>query len=172
MDLELAGKVAVVTGANKGIGLATTKALLGEGAHVVAGSLSTENLDGLEGVSAVPLDLMAEDGPALLVQRAIDEHGRLDVLVNNVGAVRIRLDGFLATSDEEFEWAMRINFFTGLRASRAAISRMVEQSSGSASRALPKRLPRRPASMPTRFARAQHPRSPPGGSAHPRKSPP
>ncbi len=131
MDLELAGRVAVVTGANKGIGLATTKALLGEGAHVVAGSLSTGNLDGLDGVSAVALDLMTEDGPGVLVQRAIEEHGRLDVLVNNVGAVRIRVDGFLATSDEEFEWAMRSNFFSGLRATRAALTKMVEQGSGS-----------------------------------------
>jgi NAD(P)-dependent dehydrogenase (short-subunit alcohol dehydrogenase family) len=48
MDLELTDKVAVVTGANKGIGLAITNALLAEGAYVVAGSLSTENLDGLD----------------------------------------------------------------------------------------------------------------------------
>ena len=48
MDLHLTDKVAVVTGANKGIGLAITKALVAEGAYVVAGSLSTGNLDGLE----------------------------------------------------------------------------------------------------------------------------
>lgn len=120
MDLELAGKVAVVTGANKGIGLAITHALVAEGASMVAGSLSTENLAGLDRVTAVPVDLMAEDGPALLVQQAVDEHGRLDVLVNNVGAVRIRVGGFLATSDEELEWSLRMNFFTGLRATRAA----------------------------------------------------
>ena len=95
MDLQLTDKVAVVTGANKGIGLAITKALVAEGAYVVAGSLSTENLDGLDRVTAVAVNLLAEDGPALLVQKAIDEHGRLDVLVNNVGAVRIRVDGFL-----------------------------------------------------------------------------
>ena len=111
MDLGLAGKVAVVTGANKGIGFAITQALLAEGASVVAGSLTTGNLDGLDRVVAVPVDLMTPDGPAQLVQRAVDEHGRLDVLVNNVGAVRIRVDGFLATSDEEFDWAMKINFF-------------------------------------------------------------
>ena len=121
MDLELSDKVAVVTGANKGIGFAITQALVGEGAYVVAGSLTTENLDGLDRVVAVPVNLVADDGPALLVQRALDEYGRLDVLVNNVGAVRIRVDGFLGTSDEEFEWALRMNFFTALRATRAAI---------------------------------------------------
>lgn len=131
MDLELTDKVAVVTGANKGIGLAITNALVGEGAYVVAGSLSTENLDGLDRVTAVPVDLLAADGPALLVQKAIDTHGRFDVLVNNVGAVRIRVDGFLATTDEEFEWALQMNFFTGLRATRAALGPMLEQGSGS-----------------------------------------
>jgi NAD(P)-dependent dehydrogenase (short-subunit alcohol dehydrogenase family) len=131
VDLGLTRKVAVVTGANKGIGLAITRALLAEGAYVVAGSLTTDNLDGLDRVLAVGVDLMAPDGPARLVQRAIDEHGRLDVLVNNVGAVRIRVDGFLATSDEEFEWAMKINFFTGLRATRAALRPMLDQGAGS-----------------------------------------
>ena len=131
MDLQLTDKVAVVTGANKGIGLAITKALVAEGARVVAGSLSTENLDGLDRVTPVAVDLLTEEGPAMLVREAVDEHGRLDVLVNNVGAVRIRVDGFLATSDEEFTWALRMNFFTGLRATRAALGPMLEQGSGS-----------------------------------------
>ncbi len=131
MDLHLNDKVAVVTGANKGIGLAITEALVAEGAYVVAGSLSTENLEGVDRVSPVAVNLLAEDGPALLVQKAIDEHGRLDVLVNNVGAVRIRVDGFLATSDEEFEWALQMNFFAGLRSTRAALGPMLEQGSGS-----------------------------------------
>lgn len=130
MDLELSDKVAVVTGANKGIGLAITQALVKEGAHVVAGSLSTENLDGIDRVIAVAVNLVTADGPAVLVQRALDEHGRLDVLVNNVGAVRIRVDGFLGTSDEEFEWALQMNFFAGLRATRAALAPMLKQGSG------------------------------------------
>ena len=130
MDLGLADKVAVVTGASKGIGLAVVRALLDEGASVVAGARSTESLDGLERVTAVGVDLAAPEGPALLVQRAIDEHGRVDVLVNNVGAVRLRLEGFLGTSDEEFEWAMQMNFFTALRATRAALGPMLEQGGG------------------------------------------
>ena len=131
MDLQLTDKVAVVTGANKGIGLAITEALLAEGARVVAGSLTTENLESLDRVTAVPINLLEDNGPALLVQKAVEEHGRLDVLVNNVGAVRIRVDGFLATSDEEFEWALKLNFFAGLRATRAALPVMLEQGSGS-----------------------------------------
>jgi len=130
MDLQLAGKVAVVTGASKGIGLAVTKALVDEGAHVVAGARTTQGLDGLDGVTAVALDLSAPDGPARLVQRAVEEHDRLDVLVNNVGAVRLRLTGFLGTSDEEFEWAMRMNFYTAVRACRAAMPHLIKQGKG------------------------------------------
>jgi NAD(P)-dependent dehydrogenase (short-subunit alcohol dehydrogenase family) len=78
----------------------------------------------------VALDLAAPDGPARLVEQALAEHGRIDVLVNNVGAVRLRMEGFLGTSDEEFEWAMQMNFFTALRATRAAIVPMLEQGGG------------------------------------------
>jgi NAD(P)-dependent dehydrogenase (short-subunit alcohol dehydrogenase family) len=130
MDLELESKVAVVTGASKGIGLAVTRALVEEGAHVVAGARSTGVLDGLDGVTAVAVDLAAPDGPGLLVRRALDEHGGVDVLVNNVGAVRLRLDGFLGTSDEEFAWALEMNFFTALRATRAAVPAMIARGGG------------------------------------------
>jgi NAD(P)-dependent dehydrogenase (short-subunit alcohol dehydrogenase family) len=130
MDLELTDKVAVVTGASKGIGLAITRALVDEGARVVAGARTVDTLEGIDGVTPVALDLVAADGAAQLVQRAIDEHGRVDVLVNNVGAVRLRMDGFLGTSDEEFAWAMEMNFFAALRATRAAITHMLEQDGG------------------------------------------
>jgi NAD(P)-dependent dehydrogenase (short-subunit alcohol dehydrogenase family) len=130
MNLDLAGKVAVVTGAGKGIGMAVTRALASEGALVVAGSRTTGTLDGLTGVSPVAVDLAATDGPAGLIQHAIDEHGRIDVLVNNVGAVHMRLEGFFGTSDDDFAWAMEMNFFIALRASRAALAAMVAQGTG------------------------------------------
>lgn len=130
MDLELNDKVAVVTGAGKGIGLAIAAGLASEGARVVAGSRTTERLDGLDGVTPVALDLSTLAGPARLVQTALDEHGRIDVLVNNVGAVRMRLDGFLGTSDAEFEWALQMNFFIALKTIRAAIPAMVAQGGG------------------------------------------
>jgi len=130
MDLGLDGKVAVVTGAGKGIGLAIAQALAAEGAHVVAGSRSTGALDGLERVTGVALDLAEADAPARLIGRALDEHGRLDVLVNNVGAVRLRLEGFLALSDADFEWALQMNFFIAMRATRAAVTHMAGHGGG------------------------------------------
>jgi NAD(P)-dependent dehydrogenase (short-subunit alcohol dehydrogenase family) len=130
MDLNLAGKVAVVTGAGKGIGMAATLALADEGAHVIAGSRTTGTLDGLKGVTPVAVDLTAADGPAQLIRRATEEHGRVDVLVNNVGAVRMRTEGFFGTSDEDFAWAMQMNFYIALRASRAALTEMVKNGSG------------------------------------------
>jgi NAD(P)-dependent dehydrogenase (short-subunit alcohol dehydrogenase family) len=130
MNLDLAGKVAVVTGAGKGIGMAVTKALASEGALVVAGSKTTSTLDGLTGVSPVAVDLATPDGPAQLIRHALSEHGRIDVLVNNVGAVHMRLEGFFGTSDDDFAWAMEMNFFIALRASRAALAAMVAQGTG------------------------------------------
>ena len=90
MDLGLRGKVAVVTGASKGIGLAVVRTLAAEGMTVVAGARSAGGLAGLDDVTAVEVDLAAPGGPEQLVARAVDAHGRVDVLVNNVGGVKLR----------------------------------------------------------------------------------
>jgi NAD(P)-dependent dehydrogenase (short-subunit alcohol dehydrogenase family) len=130
MNLELTDKVAVVTGAGKGIGFATVQTLVAEGAHVVAASRSVGTLEGIDRVTAVALDLGDPAAPAQLVQRAIDEHGRVDILVNNVGALKVRTEGFLATTDEDFAWAMNINFYSAVRAIRAALVPMIAQGAG------------------------------------------
>jgi NAD(P)-dependent dehydrogenase (short-subunit alcohol dehydrogenase family) len=132
MDLELAGKIAVVTGASRGIGLAITQALVDEGAKVMAGARRVASLSGLRGVSAMALDLSTPEAPGRLIARAVEEHGRIDVLVNNVGGLHPRLEGFLGVSDADFEWALQINFFSALRAMRAAVARMVAQGGGGA----------------------------------------
>src|SRR6187200_3418197 len=87
-------------------------------------------LEGLVGVTPVAVDLAQRDGPAGLVGAAIDRHGRVDVLVNNVGAVHPRTDGFLALSDEDFEASLQLNFFAALRATRAAVADMVTRGAG------------------------------------------
>src|SRR3954452_4789079 len=124
MDLELDGKVAVVTGASKGIGLAVARELAAEGARVVAGARTVDPLQGLDGVVAVEVDLAQPDGPGRLVAEAVEGHGRVDVLVNNVGAVGTRADDFLGTSDDDSEWPLQLTFFTALRATRAVIPPM------------------------------------------------
>ncbi|CCH86661.1 Short-chain dehydrogenase/reductase SDR [Modestobacter italicus] len=131
MDLGLAGQVAVVTGASRGIGLAITRALVDEGVRVVAGALKgSPELDELAATGAVRpvlVDLMAPDGPDRLVEEAVDLHGGIDVLVNNVGAVKARLDGFLALTDEDWSWGLTINFLAAARTMRAAIPAMLDR---------------------------------------------
>jgi NAD(P)-dependent dehydrogenase (short-subunit alcohol dehydrogenase family) len=130
MDLGLGGSVAVVTGASKGIGLAVVRTLAAEGAAVVAGARTVDTLAGLDGVTALEIDLAQPGGPETLVAHALERHGQVDVLVNNVGRVELRLDGFLATSDADFEASLQINFFAALRATRAAVAAMLPQGAG------------------------------------------
>jgi NAD(P)-dependent dehydrogenase (short-subunit alcohol dehydrogenase family) len=130
VDLDVSGKVAVVTGASKGIGMATTELLADEGALVVGGALSISSLLGLTGVTAVRVDLSDRHGPDYLINRAVDEHGGVDILINNLGAMKVRLDGFLGLTDEDFSWALEMNFFAGLRATRAALPAMLARGGG------------------------------------------
>ncbi len=130
MDLGLSGKVAVVTGASKGIGLATVRLLAAEGAYVVAGARTVEALEAIERVTPVQVDLVQPDGPGLLVGQAVELHGAVDVLVNNVGGVRLRTEGFLETSDADFASSFELNFFAALRATRAAVAEMLKAGTG------------------------------------------
>jgi NAD(P)-dependent dehydrogenase (short-subunit alcohol dehydrogenase family) len=129
MDLGLAGKTAVVTGAGKGIGLAITRALAAEGASVIAGSLTIsselEDLASEADVHPVSVDLSTADGPADLIATAVTTYGGIDILVNNVGGVRPRLHGFLEVTDADWEWTLTINFLAAVRTMRAAIPHLV-----------------------------------------------
>lgn len=133
MDLELAGKVAVVTGASKGIGLAITQALVDEGVHVIAGARdTTEELDALTDggrVQYVNVDLSTADGAAELVETAT-ARGRLDILINNVGAVTPRLTGFLDVTDEQWLFSLTLNLMAAVRSTRAALPTMLTAGHG------------------------------------------
>ena len=130
MDLELSDKIVVVTGASKGIGLAIVGELVAEGAKVVAGARHIDALEGIGGVTPVTVDLADPNGPERLVAHAVDELGRVDVLVNNVGAAHVRLDGFLSLSDADFEASLQLNFLAALRATRAAVKDMATRKEG------------------------------------------
>ncbi len=134
MDLGLDGKIAVVTGASKGIGLAVTRALAAEGVRVFAGARElTDDLAALVEsgkVQQVKVDLSTPTGPAQLVAAAADG-GRLDILVNNVGAVTPRLTGFLNVTDEQWLASLNLNLLAAVRTTRAALPVMLAAGRGS-----------------------------------------
>jgi NAD(P)-dependent dehydrogenase (short-subunit alcohol dehydrogenase family) len=134
MDLQLTGKVAVVTGASKGIGLATTRTLLSEGVSVVAASRTlTDDLSQLttrHQVHSVQVDLGTPDGPSELIEEAVGAYGPPDILVNNAGAVRPRPDGFLSVTDDDWSWALTISFLAAVRTTRAALPYLLERGAG------------------------------------------
>lgn len=131
MDMQLAGSVAVVTGASSGIGLAVVRALADEGARVLAGARTTGDvLPGLEGVVTETVDLASADGPARLVARAVSEFGGVDLLVNNVGGAEPRLGGFLSITDRQWTETFELNVLTAVRASRAALPGLIERRGG------------------------------------------
>ncbi|ALG09961.1 SDR family NAD(P)-dependent oxidoreductase [Kibdelosporangium phytohabitans] len=138
MDLKLTGRVAVVTGASKGIGLAITRTLLLEGARVVAASRkSSPELDELAGEDLVhvAVDLMNPEAPEQIVAQAVESFGGLDILVNNAGGpppgIKLPRSSFLEAGDADWQAMFEFNLFSPVRAIRAAIPRMLERGSGS-----------------------------------------
>ena len=133
MELNLTDKVAVVTGASQGIGLAVTRALVAEGVRVVAGSRTiTDELVALADtghVMAVAVDLSTSEGPAELVAR-VEHFGGLDIVVNNVGAVAPRTAGFLSVTDDDWLSTLNLNLMAAVRTTRAAIPYLLDRGAG------------------------------------------
>jgi NAD(P)-dependent dehydrogenase (short-subunit alcohol dehydrogenase family) len=128
VNLDLAGKRVLVTGAGKGIGLAIVRGFVAEGAMVVAGSRTiTAELSKLDGVTPVEVDLASPHGPAELVEAAGD---RIDVLVNNVGIAPPRPQGFLEVTDDMWATTWNLNVMAAVRATRAALPVMLAGGGG------------------------------------------
>ncbi|WP_179466609.1 SDR family NAD(P)-dependent oxidoreductase [Mycolicibacterium vinylchloridicum] len=134
MDTSLTDKIAVVTGASKGIGLATAQALVAAGAHVIAGARhNSEELAALEAAGAatfVAADVATADGPKALVAAAT-QRGGIDILVNNAGAVTPRFDGILSVSDDDWLASLSVNFLSAVRTTREALPHMLARGGGS-----------------------------------------
>jgi NAD(P)-dependent dehydrogenase (short-subunit alcohol dehydrogenase family) len=119
MDLGLADSVCLVTGSTGGIGQETAQLLRAEGATVVTTGRSGGD---------VRADLSQAGEPERVVQETIDRHGRLDVLVNNVGYSEIRK--LEDVSDDVWQASFEINFMSAVRATRAALPGMRARGAG------------------------------------------
>jgi len=137
MDLELVGKVALVTGSSRGIGLATARALGREGAKVMLCGRTGATLDaaraalGSEGIDAEreQLDLTQAGGPERAVEATIEAFGRLDVLVNNAGG-SLGSGPFDAVDEAKWSEVLALNLDSAVRASRRAVAWMKDHGGG------------------------------------------
>jgi 3-oxoacyl-[acyl-carrier protein] reductase len=136
MDLGLAGKSALVTGASKGLGRAIAEELAKEGAHVSICARGVEELEqtaqALRGYGVKVAAIQADAAKPEEVQRVIDatiaELGRIDILVNNAGAAW--LDHTLTTTDEQWQYCMEINLYSAVRFTRGVVPHMRKQGGG------------------------------------------
>jgi len=139
MDLQLAGKTAIVTGASRGLGLATAKSLAAEGCHVAICARGAPRLDEAAeeiravatagaGVLAIPADVSHPADVTRLIETTVERFGGLDVLVNNVGLGK---GGSLEdTDDEVWQEALDQTLYPTIRASRAALPHLRRRQGG------------------------------------------
>jgi 3-oxoacyl-[acyl-carrier protein] reductase len=127
VELGIAGRVALVTGGSKGIGRAVAAALASEGCRLAIAARGTEALrdtaEALEakGVEVMTLvaDLTEPDAPRRVIEAVVTRFGRLEILVNNAGA--IRGGDFLTTAAEQWADDWRLKILGYVRMAQAAI---------------------------------------------------
>ena len=133
---ELAGRVALVTGASSGIGAATARALAGQGVKVTLLARRKDRLDALaeeirrQGGEALVSACDVTDSAAVqeTVERVLDRWGRIDLLINNAGQGLIA--PFQVTTAEELRDLLELNLISVLTATRAVLPAMVKAGSG------------------------------------------
>ena len=139
MDLGLTGKVAIVTGSSRGLGLASARALVAEGCQVCICARGEERLAEaaieVEAVAkkpgmviAVQADVSTQAGVTLIIERTLETFGGLDILVNNVG--RAAGSDILGTTDAEWQAALDETLFPAIRASRHAVPHLKARGGG------------------------------------------
>lgn len=131
MDLGIAGRVALVTGASRGLGLAAATALAAEGCRVaICGRDSARIAEAATSIGAHPIvaDMSAPDGPARAVAATAEALGPVDILVANAGGPVP--GGFLDVTEEDWERAVQQNLMGTVRLMRAAAPGMRERGWG------------------------------------------
>lgn len=135
--MDLTDRVVVVTGADSGLGLILGRHLAAEGAKLVLAARKADALEaaaaelrgaGAHAAIAVPTDVAKEDQARALVERAVAEFGRIDVLINNAGLMLVGVEP--ALSEEDFRSLMETNFWGAVHTARAALPHMRAARSG------------------------------------------
>lgn len=103
---RLEGKVAIVTGGTKGIGLAVTKLFVEEGAKVIACSRNNNCFD-VDGAEYFQLDVSDDQSCRKLVDYVINKYGKIDILINNAGILKDRTTAKM--TNEEFKSVINVN---------------------------------------------------------------
>lgn len=137
MDLELEGKVAIVTGAAMGIGRAITEGLARGGAKVVVADVARAEEAATELVNAgydaigCTTDVASEDATKAMAESALDRYGRVDVLVNNAGIYSSLLPGpFEEIPIDEWRRVMDVNVMGPFLCAKAVVDAMRAQGGG------------------------------------------
>ncbi|MBL0388729.1 beta-ketoacyl-ACP reductase [Tumebacillus sp. ITR2] len=134
--MRVSEKVAIVTGAGRGIGAATALRLAQEGAKVVVNDISPEFAEqsaaaireaGFEAI-AFPCDITDRPSVQAMVQQAVDTYGRLDILVNNAGVIRDNMVHKM--SDDDWDTVMNVHLKGAFICSQEAQKHMVTQKYG------------------------------------------
>jgi 3-oxoacyl-[acyl-carrier protein] reductase len=134
MDLGLKGKVALVTGGSKGIGGATALLLAREGARVAISARNQTELDiaaasvrreAAGDVLPIACDCTKPDDVAVLVERVVQHFGRIDVLVNSIGAAKA--GNFLQLSEQDWHTSLALKLYGQIWVARAVFPHMQKQ---------------------------------------------
>tara|TARA_R110001606_G_scaffold103857_2_gene227010 strand:- start:2767 stop:3549 length:783 start_codon:yes stop_codon:yes gene_type:complete len=128
-DLELNGRIALVTGGTKGLGAAVVESLHGAGVHVIAVARSVPK-DALEGISYIEGDLLTAVGCSGLVNTVLDKFGGVDIVVNVLGGSSAPSGGFAALDEQEWENALSQNLLSAVRLDRGLLPSMITKGSG------------------------------------------
>ena len=129
MDLKLHGHVSVVTGASRGLGEAVVRALVAEGARVLAAARSVDALGALadelgDAVAQLPCDLRDRHATTRLVDEAVGRFGALDSVVNNAGIAPA--SSFVDQPDEVFDEVLAVNLGAPAALARRAASHWID----------------------------------------------